>query len=111
MAKKIMNILALGGCVGPTASTGDRDEDGLDIVASISIVADVVENIVGERARVEYIVPIGENPEDYELLPGEMRMASDADIIFINGMNVEGAMEGALGRSTGTPIVTLTEGI
>ncbi len=107
----LMSILVLGGCGGPTPSTEESEMDGLSIVTSFSILADVVENIVGERGKVEYLVPIGENPEDYELLPGEMRIASDADIIFINGMNVEGAMEGALRRSTGTSIVILTEGI
>ncbi len=103
--------LGLVGCRGPAAQEAEGEMDGLNIVASFSILADVVENITGERCKVEYLVPIGENPEDYELLPGEMRMASDADVIFINGMNLEGAMEGALDRSTGTPLITLTEGI
>ena len=107
----LMLSLSFVGCRGPAAQDAEGEIDGLNIVTSISILANVVENITGERCKVEYLVPIGENPEDYELLPGEMRMASDADVIFINGMNLEGAMEGALDRSTGTPLITLTEGI
>ena len=107
----LISILGFAGCVDREISSGEEKKDSLSIVTSFSILADVAENIVRERGKVEYIVPIGENPEDYELLPGEMRMASDSDVIFINGMNVEGAMEGALKRSTGTPVITLTEGI
>ncbi|WP_241423235.1 metal ABC transporter solute-binding protein, Zn/Mn family [Candidatus Contubernalis alkaliaceticus] len=107
----IIVSLGLGGCGSSLEQNGELKEKHLKVVTSFSILADVVENIVRDRGNVQYIVPIGENPEDYELLPGEMRMATDADIIFINGMGLEGSMKDAFARVTETPIISVTAGI
>ena len=102
--------LFLTGCGDPEPQ--DRaQKDGVEIVTSISILADITENITGNRGSVKYVVPTGEHPEDYELLPGEVQMVNDADLFFINGMGLEVMMEKALGEITGTPVVTVTEGI
>ncbi len=100
-------------------STGCGDQEfqdatklsDLEVVTSISILADITENIIGQRGSVDYIVSTGDNPEDYELLPGEIQMVNYADVFFINGMGLEMMMEEALGNITDTPVVHVTEGI
>ncbi len=82
----IVSAAVLGAC-GPTEEA--VEEDTLEIVASISILADITEQVVGERAEVSYLVPIGEEPEEYEPVPSDFRAVSDADIFFVNGYGLE----------------------
>ncbi len=110
-------VLPLVGCIGvDEKDPGEREgeglsQEGLQIVTSFSILGDIVENITGERGRVDYLVPLGENPEDYELLSGELKMINDAHIFFVNGFGLEGMMEQAVKNVTDTPVVPLTRGM
>ncbi|WP_031513007.1 metal ABC transporter solute-binding protein, Zn/Mn family [Desulfofalx alkaliphila] len=111
LALILITVLSLAGCGGADTPRQQAEDEGLKIVTSLSILADLTENIVGWRGDVHYIVPIGENPEDYELLPSEFQRATDADVIFINGLNLEAMIERVLKSATETKIVHLTEGI
>ncbi|WP_339317896.1 metal ABC transporter substrate-binding protein [Paenibacillus sp. FSL R10-2734] len=82
-----MFILILTAC--SNASEGETDNDKLKIVATYSIIADMTENIVGEKAEVYSMVPIGTDPHMYDPLPKDTSKVSSADIIFYNGMNLE----------------------
>ncbi|MCL2353423.1 MAG: zinc ABC transporter substrate-binding protein [Defluviitaleaceae bacterium] len=68
-----------------TPSTNDR----IQVVATFSIIADMVHQIAGDLVDVYTIVPIGQNPEDHHILPSDMMAASNAHIIFYNGLNLE----------------------
>lgn len=119
--RKIILVLLLavvlnfvGGCGeknNMAQKQGPAEKQGLQIVTSFSILSDLVKNIAGDKAVVEYIVPIGENPHDYEMLPSELQKVTDADVFFINGFGLEGGMERILGNVTNTPVVSLSEGI
>lgn len=87
-------------------------QDKLEIVATASMIADMVEEIAGDLANVRSIVPIGGDPHTYDPTPSAALMASKADIVFVNGLTFEGWLE-ELVRNSGTKarIVTVTKGI
>ncbi|UMZ74215.1 metal ABC transporter solute-binding protein, Zn/Mn family [Natranaerofaba carboxydovora] len=87
----------------------EEAEGELQIVTSISIIADMTENIVGDRAEVEYIVPIGEEPEEYEPVPSDFQKVSDADVFFVNGYNIETWLEDMVENISDVPIVHVAE--
>ncbi|MHA1488256.1 MAG: metal ABC transporter substrate-binding protein [Promethearchaeota archaeon] len=58
-------------------------DTSLSIIASITIVQDIVQNIMGESVPV--IVDGTEDPHSYEPTPSEMTSLADADIIFRMG--------------------------
>ncbi len=70
-------------------SEGEADNDKLKIVATYSIIADMTENIVGEKAEVYSMVPIGTDPHMYDPLPKDTSKVSSADLVFYNGLNLE----------------------
>ncbi|MEK3862114.1 metal ABC transporter substrate-binding protein [Paenibacillus sp. FSL H7-0716] len=82
-----MFIVLLTAC--SKVSEGEADHDKLQIVATYSIIADMTENIVGEKAEVYSMVPIGTDPHMYDPLPKDTSKVSSADLVFYNGLNLE----------------------
>lgn len=68
------------------------------IVAANSILADFTENIVGDLARVDYLMPAGVCPSHYDARPSDATLVAGADIIVMMGW--EGWLDGLIG-STG----------
>ncbi|KUP24094.1 zinc ABC transporter substrate-binding protein [Paenibacillus sp. DMB5] len=80
-------LLLLAACSNTTAGGGEKDK--LQIVATYSIIADMAENIAGDKAEVYSLVPVGTDPHMYDPLPADTSKVSGADLIFYNGMNLE----------------------
>ncbi|MGM8212378.1 metal ABC transporter solute-binding protein, Zn/Mn family [Virgibacillus sp. W0430] len=72
------------------ASTGNK----LLAVSSFTIISDLVREIGGEKVEVHNLVPTGTDPHEYEPLPEDIKKATDADVLFYNGMNLEGGKDG-----------------
>ena len=70
-------------------SSDTVDTDVIQVVASFSIIADMVEQVGGDLVEVYTIVPIGEEPEEHEVLPDDIMAVTNADLIFYNGWNLE----------------------
>jgi ABC-type Zn uptake system ZnuABC Zn-binding protein ZnuA len=70
----------------------------LQVVATTSIVADVVANVGGEAIALDTIIPRMTDPHGYQLTPGDLRMLHDADVVFINGLGLEESLEQSLSQ-------------
>ncbi|MFC0471966.1 metal ABC transporter substrate-binding protein [Halalkalibacter kiskunsagensis] len=91
--------------------TTEPENEGLAITTSFSILGDIVAEIIGERGTVEYLVPIGEEPHEYEPIPSDFQKASDSDVFYVNGFSLEGWLEKLVGNVGDVPVVTVSEGI
>lgn len=77
-----------------TEEATDDSGDKLQVVASFTIITDMVKEVGGDKVDVHNLVPTGTDPHEYEPLPEDSKKATDADILFYNGMNLEGGEEG-----------------
>lgn len=66
----------------------------LKVVTSFTIIADMAREIGGDSVEVYNLVPSGTDPHEYEPLPDDIKAATDADILFYNGLNLEGGEDG-----------------
>lgn len=86
-------------------ASGER----LQVLATTSIVADVVAVVGGERIDVAALVPRGVDPHSFEPTPQDVRRVADAQVVFENGLGLE-AFLGDLVRNAGTgaPVVSVS---
>ncbi|MCZ9306534.1 metal ABC transporter permease [Corynebacterium sp. c8Ua_181] len=106
--KPLAALLALlvGGALvfgAVTFSTEEKaDGEQLNVVTTFTLLADLVEEIGGEAVDVHNLVPTGTDPHDYDPLPADLDATSDADLLFYNGLNLEGGEHGWLAKLKNT---------
>jgi ABC-type Zn uptake system ZnuABC Zn-binding protein ZnuA len=82
------------------------------VMASTSIVADVVRQVGGELVQVETIVPIGADGHSYEPSPADLVRVSAAQIIFTVGAGYEEFLDRLIASSgTKAEVVALSESL
>jgi zinc/manganese transport system substrate-binding protein len=96
----------------PATHAADAAAPPLKVVASFSILGDMVSQVAGDAAEVSSLVGPDGDAHVYEPTPADARKLSQADLVVINGLRFEGWME-RLARSAGTkrPVVVATKGI
>ncbi len=85
----ILVAIIVGACAGPGADPATDDSDTLQIVSTVSPVTNIVYNIGGDRIALTGIVPEGVNSHTFEPAPSDARALAQADIVFLNGLNLE----------------------
>lgn len=113
-----LSLVAFSGC-GPSMTGGDSGADvgesgePIRVVATIGMITDVVSNVAGERAQVEGIIGEGVDPHLYKPTRADVVTLSGADVVFYNGLLLEGKMTDVLVQvaTSGKPVRAVTESI
>ncbi len=104
----LLVVLLLTACVPAPAPDSDR----IPVVATTSILADVVSRVGGDRVDVTSLVPPGANEHEYQPSPRDIAAVTDAALVFEVGLGLEEFMETII-LNAGTQIepVTVSDGI
>lgn len=81
------------------------------IVTTTAMVGDIVRNVAGERAEVRVLMGANVDPHLYRPTRSDVNQLLQADVIFYNGLNLEGKMSDTfvqIARS-GRPVYAVTE--
>jgi manganese/iron transport system substrate-binding protein len=84
----------------------------LRVVATTSLIADVVRRIGGDAVELTMLMPIGVDPHSYTATPEDLRTLNDAHLILINGLGLEESLMPALtALENPVPVVSVNAGI
>ena len=84
----------------------------LRVIATTTFLADMAQEVAGEYAEVISLMPTGGDPHLYDPIPGDAKRVAEADVIFKNGLTLEGWLDELIDNSgTQATIAILTEGI
>ena len=85
-------------------------DDRLQVVASHSILADVVSNVAGSAVDVTSTMPVGADPHSFQPTPSDLTTLAEADLVFINGAGFEeGLLEAIENAATDMTIVAVSD--
>jgi len=95
------------------AASSPDPEQPYRIVCTVGMITDIVRNVAGDYAQVEGIIGEGVDPHLYKPTRGDVVQLSRADVVFYNGLLLEGKMTDVLVRvaTTGKPVGAVTEAI
>jgi len=81
------------------------------ILTTFTVLADIAQNVAGDRAMVESLTKTGAEIHGYEPTPSDLVRANEADLILDNGLGLERWAEKFYVNLGNIPHVTTTNGI
>jgi ABC-type Zn uptake system ZnuABC Zn-binding protein ZnuA len=103
----VVTLVVLG-----MAETGRAEGRKLKVLTSFLPVYCFTVNVAGDLAEVENLLPPGADPHEFQFSPREMRKLNAADVIVINGLQLESWLDRVI-KSTDHPqtVVEMAAGL
>ena len=108
--------LTLSACGSSVPTTPNDAAAGgsqpLKVVATTTIVGDVVRNVGGDAIDLTVMLPAGADPHGFEPAPVDIAAVNKADAVFINGLQLESFLTAMMENAGGNArIVAVSDGI
>ncbi len=112
MLKTIHAALALSVITLTGFTASPTFADPLKVVASFSIIGDFAKNVGGDRVEITTLVGPDGDAHVYEPRPADAAALEAANVVLVNGLELEGFMKRLIETSgTKAPVVEVTKGI
>lgn len=90
----VLFLAGLSGCGGPGRDTAAAGSAGkLKVAATVGMIGDLAARIGGERIDITTLMGAGTDPHLYKANEHDIRQLDQSDVIFYNGLNLEGKMQ------------------
>jgi zinc/manganese transport system substrate-binding protein len=115
--RHVVSLTAAAAAVAAAASLvpgrgQNKTQDRPRAVATFSILGDFVRNVGGERVELATLVGPNGDVHVYEPTPGDVKTIAAANIVFVNGLGLEGWIDRLIAASaTRAPVVVASRGI
>jgi zinc/manganese transport system substrate-binding protein/manganese/iron transport system substrate-binding protein len=106
-------VITVSACGGAEPDQeGALNDSRIEVVATTSIVGDVVNHIGGERIVLTVLMPPSVDPHSYEVTPQDAVAIEEADVVFINGLGLEKLLEPILSPARAdSKVVSVSDGV
>ena len=86
--------------------------DHLKVVATTSIMGDVVARVGGDQIELTVLMAPGQDPHSFEPAARDLTAVAAADLVFVNGWDLEeGLVDDLAAIATDVPIVPISAGV
>jgi manganese/zinc/iron transport system substrate-binding protein len=90
---------------------GEKESNGkLNVVATTSMITDLVKNIGGDLINLEGLMGAGVDPHLYKASAGDVTKLAGADVIFYNGLHLEGKLVEVFEKMNATQVTQIPLG-
>jgi len=104
----IILFVVMSSCTPNQASRDGR----LEVVATTTIVADVVSQVGADHIHLVSLLPPGVDPHSFSPAPRELSAIANADLVFMNGVGLESFMTQVLENAGGEAILlSVSDGV
>ncbi len=99
-------LAAAAGC-----GSGDDQDARATVVVTTPMLGSIVQELVGDEARVAVVMPNGVDPHDFQPSAKDAEAIAEADLVVENGLDLEDGLEDAVerAREDGVPVFTATD--
>ncbi|HZC99655.1 MAG TPA: metal ABC transporter substrate-binding protein [Actinomycetes bacterium] len=105
IAASLLVMSAAAGC----ARQAPGGERGPLVVATTTIVGDLVHNVAGNGARVVVLIPIGADPHEFQPSARQGALVREADLVVTSGLGLEEGLQSLIeaARDEGVEVLEL----
>ena len=96
-----LSTLFLTGCGSSPKSIDNR----LKVLTSTTFLADIAQNVAGERVQVDALLPIGMDPHAYQAAPADVAKIAESNLLILNGLEYEHFIESLLENAGGERLI------
>jgi ABC-type Zn uptake system ZnuABC Zn-binding protein ZnuA len=100
----LLLILFLSSCASPAAVSPEAapSSTGTPVVlASTTFLADIAQNVAGDRLQVQWLLPYGADAHSYQPIPQDVVKVADSTLLIVNGAEYEHFLENVLENAGG----------
>ena len=101
IATLTLSALFLTGC----GSAPQSSDNAVRVLASATFLADIAQNVAGDRLTVDSLLPIGADPHAYQAAPSDVAKISESNLLILNGVEYEHFIEPLLENAGGERII------
>lgn len=77
----------------------------IKVLAAQSFLADIAQNVAGDRLTVEALIPLGVDPHIFEPTPADVRKVADSNVLIVNGAGFEEFLASLLENAGGERLI------
>jgi ABC-type Zn uptake system ZnuABC Zn-binding protein ZnuA len=96
-----LSLLFLTSC----GSTPSNQSNAVSVLASTTFLADIAQNVAGERIEVQSLLPIGVDPHAYQAAPVDVTKIAESDLLILNGLEYEQFIEALIENAGGEHLI------
>lgn len=96
-----LSALFLAAC----GSASQGSDDAFNVLASTSFLADIAQNVAGDRVQVGSLLPVGADPHAYQAAPTDVAKISESNVLILNGVEYEHFIEPLLENAGGERLI------
>lgn len=106
MLKKIIFtviiFLQLVGMVGCKPAALPQSDGSIKVLAAESFLADIAQNVAGDRLMIDVLIPRSIDPHSFEPTPNDVSKIAESQILIVNGAGIEEWLKKTLDNAGGS---------